>query len=315
MSAGIEQLSTGTTGHSVLAYASEAELAAVVAGELRACLDRDAVALVLATAQRRKAFHDGLTSLGVDAAAAVASGDLRMIDAEQTLRRLLVDGRPDTRLFDTVIGGIVAESRASGRPLWIYGEMVALLWDVGLVNAAIEVEQLWNELGRSHPFSLLCAYPARPLTGDDPFIEVCSLHSAVTLAPVLGPTTWPASERQATRSFTAALDSPRCARRFAVATLESWQAENLIENAALVVTELATNAVLHARSGFTVTMSLSPGVLRVSVEDGGHGAAARRASLPADESGRGLALVAALATRWDTAASVAGKTVWAELTR
>jgi hypothetical protein len=41
----------------------------------------------------------------------------------------------------------------------VFGEMVSLLWDAGLIDAAVELEVLWNELGVQYPFSLLCAYP------------------------------------------------------------------------------------------------------------------------------------------------------------
>ena len=57
----------------------------------------------------------------------------------------------------------MAASLASAKaeqPVCVFGEMVWLLWDAGQVNAAIEVETLWNELGHQYPFSLLCAYPA-----------------------------------------------------------------------------------------------------------------------------------------------------------
>ena len=39
--------------------------------------------------------------------------------------------------------------------------MVALLWDDGLVNAAVQLEAMWEELCRRHPFSLFCGYLGR----------------------------------------------------------------------------------------------------------------------------------------------------------
>jgi hypothetical protein len=64
----------------------------------------------------------------------------------------------------------------------VFGEMVALLWDFGQVNAAIEVEAMWNELAAQYPFSLLCAYPADAVGDDqhqDALTEVCRVHAAV----------------------------------------------------------------------------------------------------------------------------------------
>jgi hypothetical protein len=64
--------------------------------------------------------------------------------------------------------------------------MVSLLWDAGLVSAAIEVEAMWNELGGQYPFSLLCAYPAQPVSCAhhlDALTEVCRAHTHVIGGP------------------------------------------------------------------------------------------------------------------------------------
>jgi hypothetical protein len=59
--------------------------------------------------------------------------------------------------------------------------MVALLWDAGLVAAAVELEAMWNDLGPRNPFALFCGYPAASVTGQDvagALAEVCRLHAA-----------------------------------------------------------------------------------------------------------------------------------------
>jgi len=65
---------------------------------------------------------------------------------------------------------------------FVFSEMVALLWDSGQVNSAIEVEAMWNEMVAQYPFSLLCGYPVRSVSGDhhqDSLAEVCRVHSSV----------------------------------------------------------------------------------------------------------------------------------------
>jgi DNA-binding NarL/FixJ family response regulator len=60
--------------------------------------------------------------------------------------------------------------------------MVALLWAEGNIDAAIRLEQLWNDLARRHAFSLHCAYPITGFhdkTHEAPFLKICSEHSAV----------------------------------------------------------------------------------------------------------------------------------------
>src|ERR1700720_4026026 len=60
---------------------------------------------------------------------------------------------------------------------------------------------------------------------------------------------------------------PAAARHFAIGTLRRWAADHLADDAALVVTELAANAVVHARSDFTVALSAQGDTLRISVRD------------------------------------------------
>jgi hypothetical protein len=113
------------------------------------------------------------------------------------------------------------------------------------------------------------------------------------------------------RTFPADVESPRHARRWLVEVLADWGAE--ASPADLLLSELATNAVVHARSGFEVSASLN-GTLRVAVADAdAEGRPIVRASLPTAERGRGLALVTALSARWGVTPTEGGKQVWFEL--
>jgi hypothetical protein len=49
----------------------------------------------------------------------------------------------------------------SNQPLRIFGEMVAVLWNDGKHDAALSLEELWNDLREEHDFSLFCAYPLK----------------------------------------------------------------------------------------------------------------------------------------------------------
>ncbi|MDT0411967.1 MULTISPECIES: ATP-binding protein [unclassified Streptomyces] len=106
------------------------------------------------------------------------------------------------------------------------------------------------------------------------------------------------------------------ARRLVTLVLAVWGLSQLTDDAALLVSELATNAVLHAR-GDEIRVSvdrLSAARVRVSVADeSGEAAPRREAGGAYDESGRGLFLVGALARAAGTAVTPLGKRVWAEL--
>ena len=124
--------------------------------------------------------------------------------------------------------------------------------------------------------------------------------------------------RGAVRTFGLSRDAPAAARHFAVRALHRWGIADLADDVALVVTELAANAVRHARSGFTVILSSRPSrsdVVRVSVRDArplpSSGVAGQ--ALPVAPL-HGLGAVNAMASRWGVESlGSAGKTVWVEL--
>ncbi|MEP6760144.1 MAG: ATP-binding protein [Sporichthyaceae bacterium] len=103
------------------------------------------------------------------------------------------------------------------------------------------------------------------------------------------------------------------ARRFTVDTLRRWGRDDLAASGALLVTELVTNAILHARTMVQVILERRADIVRVEVRDGSPvRPALRNHSLDAT-TGRGLALVATLAQSWGVDISAAGKVGWAQL--
>jgi anti-sigma regulatory factor (Ser/Thr protein kinase) len=84
------------------------------------------------------------------------------------------------------------------------------------------------------------------------------------------------------------------------------------QNLELVVSELATNAVRHARTPFRLSIHTAP-TLRVEVTDGSSALPVGGTADPRSESGRGLWLVAALTRSWGVEPRGAGKVVWADL--
>ena len=319
-------------GHVVQFYGHEEELADRVAGYLLGALQHGGVAVVIATAAHRRAFEGRLTRAGVNLAAAARAGTYRTLDAGDTVRALTTGGQLDRGAFDRVIGRLIADAGQGERPVRAYGEMVALLWDAGLVNDAVQLEEMWGSLGLSHSFSLFCSYPARSVTGDghlEAFAEVCRLHGSVvggwpapagpgmTRAPAgPGATRDPAPPaRDASRAFALSGDAPAAARHFAVEAVRRLGAADLADDTALVVTELAANAIVHAQTGFTVDLSASPDVLRITVRDASPLPPASAADLPALPL-HGLGAVDALASRWGVERlGHSGKLVWVELRR
>jgi anti-sigma regulatory factor (Ser/Thr protein kinase) len=101
-------------------------------------------------------------------------------------------------------------------------------------------------------------------------------------------------------------------RRFVRDTLAGWGWPD-DENALLVVSELVTNAVVHAASPAVVYLRARGAVLRIEVADRGAGSPEPRSPAPEVAGGRGLLLVDALADAWGIDPLDEGKVVWAEL--
>jgi hypothetical protein len=306
----------GPRDHVVQFYGADEELAVTVGGYLAEGIRSGDGILVVATAPHRRAFAAALADAGLDPARERDAGRLLMEDAAGLLERFLAGGVLDRERFDSVASGLILRAAAGGRPVRIYAEMVAVLWDGGQVGLAVELEELWNGLGALLPFALLCAYPSRLLTGAeaaDAVREVCLLHSAVSAAPPVSAAPGGAGPAVRERSFPAELDSVRAARHFVTGLLNQGPDDALASDAAIVATELAANAVLHARSGFTLTVSRSPAALRIAVRDGDpliH----RNGSMPFDiRPGHGLSVVSQLASGWAVERLPEGKVVWADL--
>lgn len=119
-----------------------------------------------------------------------------------------------------------------------------------------------------------------------------------------------------TQTFPALPESVREARRLAALAVCAWGLEYFADDAALIASELATNAVQHAQvANFRVTVvRLEPGRVRIAVIDTRQGAVPEPLRAEADaEQGRGLAIVTALADTTGQDPLNWGKHMWADL--
>ncbi|HEX2015647.1 MAG TPA: MEDS domain-containing protein [Solirubrobacteraceae bacterium] len=319
MAVAAEDLALDVGEHVVQLYEHDHELAQTVGRHLAAAIEAGDVVVVLATEPHRQAFEAELAAAGVDVARAVQERALVSLDAAATLASLMPQGRIDAGAFERVVGTVVREAAESGRKVRAYGELVCLLWDAGDVMSAIELEQLWNELSRAARFSLVCAYRSPPLAGSEhaqAFAEICHLHSSVHPSPGLADancSTLPAAGEIA-RRFPVDASSPRAARRLVAEALRAWGHDSvLVERAQIVVSELATNALIHARTPFSVLVATDGPRVRISVSDASPIEPTLRDRDTSAPSGRGLQLVAALTSRWGVELGDQEKTVWAEV--
>ena len=120
-------------------------------------------------------------------------------------------------------------------------------------------------------------------------------------------------DRQATLAVPPAPQSAGDARRFVRDQLDAWDLRVDDDGVVLMVSELVTNAGVHARSGATVRLVDRGDCLRIEVTDASTTPIAVRSHQPGAETGRGLRIVESLAARWGVDPVEGGKTVWFEV--
>jgi hypothetical protein len=110
-----------------------------------------------------------------------STGDLVLVDADAALREFMINGMPNGTRFRHTIGPLL-EKACQGRPsraVRAYGEMVDILWKQGHTVAATRLEMLWNDLAKTHEFSLLCGYCMGSFYKDAEVRDICDQHTHV----------------------------------------------------------------------------------------------------------------------------------------
>ena len=107
--------------------------------------------------------------------------------------------------------------------------------------------------------------------------------------------------------------SARAARDFVAHTCSDWGCSHQVLAATLIASELVTNAVRHARTPLTMSVSRCGRRLRVGVRDHDSTPPTPRVVGSDDASGRGMQVVEALCEDWGVLSAAGGKVVWAIL--
>lgn len=101
------------------------------------------------------------------------------------------------------------------------------------------------------------------------------------------------------------------ARAFVSHHLVDYELLYLVDPVRLVVSELATNALVHGKTAFVVTLSREDDTVRLTVRDGSDWVASHGPDQVLPVSGRGLGIVDVLSRAWGVITDPESKTVWA----
>jgi|GEM_PF-1668468 len=171
------------SSHIVQFYENDQFLCATVADFLADGIRAGQPTVVIATEAHRVSIAQGLHARGFFPGTPSRQSGL-WLDARETLQTFMVGARPDRDRFHATVGAAIESTRRSAPHTIVraYGEMVDLLWKDGNVDGAVELEALWNELGRTQRFTLLCAYAMSNFSEEahgSRFADICHQHEHV----------------------------------------------------------------------------------------------------------------------------------------
>lgn len=172
--------------HEAHCYSDEASFLDAFTQFIGAALKTENAVIVVATGPHRSSLLPRLQAHGLDIGAAIEQGRYIALDAAGTLSTFMVNDLPDSARFLEAAGNLITSAAKSAkgkhRRVAVCGECDPPLWTLGKGEAAIRLEQLWNEIAVWYDIDILCGYPLgsfHGVQGGHIFERICAEHSAV----------------------------------------------------------------------------------------------------------------------------------------
>jgi len=154
--------------HIVHLYQDQDFLNRVVCRFAAAALANGEGVILVPTLAHWDAFRPRLVAEGVDVKGAQDRGQLTVVDADELLPQFMRHAMPDGPMFLGLAGDIIARTRAAGRYTNVrwWGEMVNVLWERGDVAASMNLEDLFDQVGREQNVAVFCSFMMDNFNGD-----------------------------------------------------------------------------------------------------------------------------------------------------
>jgi hypothetical protein len=296
----------------VLVYRHDAQLVEAGGSFLSDALAGGGAAIALATGEHLRALEEWVSLCGSDIGAAAEEHRYHGLPIETVLDSLAPETSAASVLSDRLAQAL-GQVPQDAAPVHVFGEVARTL-RTDEEAPKVSFAALAEELRSARPVSLLCARH-EDLPGDEACERMRRSESGalVEAPPFPPPLEGPNGKVVSSAVLPPAPAACRAARRLVRSACAHEAPVDAVDMAELVVSELAGNAVRHARSTFRAEVSFRNGSVRLAVTD------AR--PLPDGWSGfpiareHGLGLVAAMAEDWAVEPLTGGKVVWAELAR
>ena len=174
----------GNNGHIVQLYQDDDFYGEAISHFTAEGLVRDESVILVATKPHWENISCRLRSKGFDTAELFRRGQLTLLDAQDTLSRVMKGNLPDANLFKPLARQTIAKARAGGkfpRVRW-WGEMVNVLYVEGNPQGSNRLEQFFDEVAHEESIPVFCSFlmdKFDPKIYDEAFGNVCSTHSHV----------------------------------------------------------------------------------------------------------------------------------------
>jgi DNA-binding NarL/FixJ family response regulator len=172
--------------HEVQFYSDDALLLDTFARFIAVALKSGRAAIVVITDSHRDGLVSRLKSQGLDVDAATQQGTYLQLDVNKTFSTFMVNDMPDSARFFPLVDGLIEAAAKAARQehhgVVVCGEGTSVLWAEGKADAAIRLEQLWDEVGKTLGVDILCGYALSSFHGEEDehvFQSICAEHSAV----------------------------------------------------------------------------------------------------------------------------------------
>jgi DNA-binding NarL/FixJ family response regulator len=171
--------------HGVGFYPDDESLLEHYAPFAEAVLNAGKVLIVLGIDSRRSSLEMKLGARGFDVDRLAWEGRYRWWDVAESIGKLVVKDRLDAVRFWRVLPPLIEQAAAASKAhhprVALWGECAPTLWRQGRTEAAIRLEQLWDEFVRAYGVDTLCAYPSMGSLKDEgssTFQRICAAHSS-----------------------------------------------------------------------------------------------------------------------------------------
>ena len=191
VSGGLERIAQGDSlashRHDVVFCSSDAVLIGAfsrfIAGELR---EGSAVVAIVTAAHERR-LQSSLEASHVDVALAIRQQGYFPVNVSELLAKATVGGCLDPLRYLDAVGDLLTDVTRRARDqharVAACGEGTSIFWTHGEVEAAIQLEHLWDEIAMSRQMDILCAYPLAARDESVPAVRrLCAEHTAVEIS-------------------------------------------------------------------------------------------------------------------------------------